>query len=67
LKIFEVTVRFENEGQLVSYPCSEFFPELAPIHFYKGDWKEVLANLGNEVERLRTMKANTYGKHLNLR
>ena len=67
LKIFAVSVKFENEGKLVSYPCKEFFPELAPIHFYKGDWNEVLANLGKEVIRLRAMEANKYGKHLSLK
>jgi len=38
LNIFDVTVKFENQGELVSYACAEFFPELAPIHFYRGNW-----------------------------
>jgi|GEM_PF-3541272 len=67
LKIYEVTVKFENDGEIISYPCQEFFPELAPIHFYRGDWNKVIANLNQEIIRLRTMEHHQYGKHLSLR
>lgn len=64
LKIYDVVVTFHHDNKNVEYACSEYFPELASIHFYQGNWNTVIDNLKVEVKRLRSENASRFANYV---